>query len=557
MLSPEYLKECISYLMGMVDVINEQMVADIARRIVKTGDLTETARFESEKIIQQNKLLKDLIKDISKYTELTEEEISNIFKNAYTENLETENLRAAIAGKTPLDHEGSAFMGSLLYANIVKTKGVVTNLTKTTAKQAENAFINACNLASMQVSSGAFTYDTAIKNAIKKVAKSGLTVQYPSGHVDKIDVAIRRAVLTGVNQTAAEMNMRYCEEIGTDLVEVTAHAGARPEHAEWQGGVYSLSGKSKGYASLVDATGYGTGPGLCGWNCRHNFYAYYEGSPRTYTKEYLDNLDHETYESKGQTYTNYEAGQKQRAYERAIREEKRYLAGLNSAYNETTSDTLKTSLRAEMESSAVNLKRTEANMKIFCKETKRKVDTTRTQVYAARSPSGKIVGFDKSAAQRAKQIAIKHHKDWLRSIGAENSTLNTLEKYYKGKYNKSEEYLKLFTRSKELSMLKRKHSEYTENQFDKCLKLYDESEKRGFIASSHFMEQFVEREFDKKGKRKFTISEITKLLSCNPKYFDSRNKRTILSDGKNHIVIENNRIVTLRLGRLAKQWKEI
>lgn len=557
MLSPEYLKECISYLMGMVDIINEQMVADIARRIVKTGDLTETARFESEKIIQQNKLLKDLIKDISKYTELTEEEISDIFKNAYTENLETENLRAAIAGKTPLDHEGSAFMGSLLYANIVKTKGVVTNLTKTTVKQAENAFINACNLASMQVSSGAFTYDTAIKNAIKKVAKSGLTVQYPSGHVDKIDVAIRRAVLTGVNQTAAEMNLKYCEEIGTDLVEVTAHAGARPEHAEWQGGVYSLSGKSKGYASLVEATGYGTGPGLCGWNCRHNFYAYYEGSPRTYTKEYLDNLDHETYESKGQTYTNYEAGQKQRAYERVIREEKRYLAGLNSAYNEATSETLKTSLRAEMESSAVNLKRTEANMKIFCKETKRKVDNTRTQVYAARSPSGKIVGFDKSAAQRAKQIAIKHHKDWLRSIGAENSTLNTLEKYYKGKYNKSEEYLKLFTRSKELSMLKRKHSEYTENQFDKCLKLYDESEKRGFIASSHFMEQFVEREFDKKGKRKFTISEITKLLSCNPKYFDSRNKRTILSDGKNHIVIENNRIVTLRLGRLAKQWKEI
>ena len=443
MLSPEYLKECISYLMGMVDIINEQMVADIARRIVKTGDLTETARFESEKIIQQNKLLKDLIKDISKYTELTEEEISDIFKNAYTENLETENLRAAIAGKTPLDHEGSAFMGSLLYANIVKTKGVVTNLTKTTAKQAENAFINACNLASMQVSSGAFTYDTAIKNAIKKVAKSGLTVQYPSGHVDKIDVAIRRAVLTGVNQTAAEMNMRYCEEIGTDLVEVTAHAGARPEHAEWQGGVYSLSGKSKGYASLVDATGYGTGPGLCGWNCRHNFYAYYEGSPRTYTKEHLDILDRETYEFKGQTYTNYEAGQKQRAYERAIRKEKRYLAGLNSAYNEATSETLKTSLRAEMESSAVNLKRTEANMKIFCKETKRKVDTTRTQVYATRSPSGKIVGFDKSAAQRAKQIAIKHHTDWLKSIGANDTALKNLEKYYVAKYNKSEEYIEL------------------------------------------------------------------------------------------------------------------
>ncbi|MDD6918957.1 MAG: hypothetical protein PUI80_04800 [Peptoniphilaceae bacterium] len=95
------------------------------------------------------------------------------------------------------------------------------------------------------------------------------------------------------------------------------------------------------------------------------------------------------------------------------------------------------------------------------------------------------------------------------------------------------------------------------DQLYKCLKLYDESEKRGFISSSNFMEQFIGRQFDKKGKRKFTISEITKLLSCEPKYSDSRNNRIILSNGKNHIVIENNRIVTLRLGRLVQQWKEI
>lgn len=410
MLSPEYLAQCTSYLLGMMDLINEQLVADIARRIVKTGALTESAQFEAEKLTQQNILYKDIVNSISKVSGLTEAEIVRVFEEANFENMESENLRAAIAGKTPIDHASNVAMGNLLSSHIRKTKGVVKNLTRTTASQGQNAFINAVNLANMQVSSGAFTYDFAIKNAIKQVAKSGLTVQYPTGHIDKLDVAVRRAVLTGVNQSSAELNMLYCDEIGTDLVEVTAHSGARPSHANWQGGVYSLSGKSKGYGSFYDITGYGTGEGLCGWNCRHSFYAYYEGTERTYSKEYLDSLDNKTYEYNGETYTNYEAGQKQREYERGIRAEKRYFAGLNSAYNEAKDDTLRQSLKYEMESSAVNLKRKEAELKHFCEATDRRVDTTRTQVHAIKDASGKIVGFDRSAAQRAIDLTIKGDK---------------------------------------------------------------------------------------------------------------------------------------------------
>lgn len=79
--------------------------------------------------------------------------------------------------------------------------------------------------------------------------------------------------------------------MGCDLVEVTAHAGARPEHAEWQGKVYSRSGKSKKYPDLVEVTGYGTGPGLGGWNCRHSMFPFYENiSTRTYNNEELEEL---------------------------------------------------------------------------------------------------------------------------------------------------------------------------------------------------------------------------------------------------------------------------
>ena len=367
MLSPEYLAACVSILLGMMDEINYAVMADIARRLVKTDILTESAEFQTERLLQNGLTLKEIQHTVSNLSNLTESEVRRIFDEANLENMESENLRAAIAGKTPLDHSANTAMANLLAAHIRKTVGDVRNLTRTTASQGQDSFFRACTLANMQVSSGAFTYDFAIKNAIRQVAKEGLKVQYPTGHVDKLDVAVRRAVLTGVNQSAAELNMMYADEIGADLVEVTAHMGARPSHAVWQGGIYSRSGKNSSYPSFIESTGYGTGDGLCGWNCRHSFHAYYEGSPRTYSKEYLENLDKDVYEYRDKTYNNYEACQKQRAYERAIREEKRYLAGLNAAYKETSDQALKTSLRADMESSAVRLKRTEANMKIFCK----------------------------------------------------------------------------------------------------------------------------------------------------------------------------------------------
>ena len=99
------------------------------------------------------------------------------------------------------------------------------------------------------------------KDAIKEAAVQGTEVLYPSQHVDKLDVAVRRAVLTGVNQTAAEMNLQYAKDQGCDYVETTAHEGARPEHAVWQGKVFCLSGTDLKYENFYEATGYGTGPG--------------------------------------------------------------------------------------------------------------------------------------------------------------------------------------------------------------------------------------------------------------------------------------------------------
>ncbi len=145
----------------------------------------------------------------------------------------------------------------------------------TTASQAQQAYIRAATLAEMQIESGAFDYATAIRNAVQSAAQEGAWVSYPSGHRDRLDVAVRRAVLTGVGQTTGQIGLAYAQDMGCDLMEITAHAGARPSHAAWQGKLVSLSGRT-GYLSLRDI-GYNTGPGFKGWNCRHDWFPFFEG----------------------------------------------------------------------------------------------------------------------------------------------------------------------------------------------------------------------------------------------------------------------------------------
>ena len=90
-------------------------------------------------------------------------------------------------------------------------------------------------------------------------------------------LAVRRAVVTGVNATALKLQETLMDEMGCDLVETSAHAGARPSHAVWQGKIFGRSGTHPKYPSLVEGTGYGTGEGLGGWNCRHSIMPFFEG----------------------------------------------------------------------------------------------------------------------------------------------------------------------------------------------------------------------------------------------------------------------------------------
>lgn len=221
-----------------------------------------------------------------------------------------------------------------------------------------------------EVQSGAISYNQAISNAVKQLADSGLkTVDYESGHRDQVDVAARRAVMTGVNA----LNQKYAEQsadyLETDLVEVSAHIGARntgnglENHESWQGGVYRWAekpGDSKGeYKDFVATTGYGQGAGLGGWNCRHTFYPFVEGiSEPTYSQADLDAMKGENrkFVFDGKEYDGYTATQMQRSIERQIRKQMR----LRDAYKAA-------GLKDDETAANIKLRRLNAKYKEFSK----------------------------------------------------------------------------------------------------------------------------------------------------------------------------------------------
>lgn len=392
MLSPDYLDHCTDDILRLYEQLDDDIIRDIVRRLVNTDfEMTQSAVWQAEKLQQAGKIYEDIIREISKQTGKTESELKELFEDAGTETMLYDDSVYRRAGLNPLPVMQSAGMLQTLTAGYKKCGESLHNLTLTTANTSQAAYIQACNRAYMQVTSGAFDYNTAIRKAVEELSKSGAHILYPSGHSDKIDVAVRRSVLTGVSQTCGQLQIMRMDEMECDLVETTAHMGARPTHAVWQGRVFSRSGKGK-YPDFVTSTGYGSGDGLMGWNCRHNFYPFYEGvSNRTYTDDELKKLNEKSVIYNGDKYTDYEASQVQRKMERDIRETKRTLTGIDEARKNAPEEALKKGFSDDFGVQSIRLKQQEAKLSDFLAQTGRAEDRARVQV----------AGFGKSQAQKA------------------------------------------------------------------------------------------------------------------------------------------------------------
>nr|DAL35168.1 MAG TPA_asm: minor capsid protein [Caudoviricetes sp.] len=392
MLAPDYLDHAPDRLVLLFQQVEDDILRDVARRISKMETLTPTANWQLWRYQQTEAVRQDVIKKLARYTGKSEAAIRQLMQEAATRALDAEDQIYYHYNLEPTPFEENATLQALLNAGYQQTAGTFSNLTATTANTVSGQFEAALDRAHLKVSSGAFDYKSAIKGAVDSLADTMKYVTYPTGHQDTLEVAARRAVLTGVNQTAGKLQVARADEMGVTFFATTAHGGARPSHAEWQGKTYHRGGAvdylGKHYPDFESATGYGTGAGLCGWNCRHTFFAVFPelGAPPAWTQESLDALNARDIEYDGKKYTQYEINQMQRARERTVRKYKRRYLAEDAAGADTTQ-------------SAVKLRAARAELADFTAKTGGRVDSARTMVSGfGRSASGKAAWAAKYAA---------------------------------------------------------------------------------------------------------------------------------------------------------------
>lgn len=242
MLSPSYLDSLPDSFVKLFQEVEEQILQDVARRIGKMDAVTPTANWQLWRYQQTEALRNDVVKLLAKYTGKSEAAIRRLLLQAATEAMEREDAIYYHYDMEPTPFEESATLSNLLDAGARQTCGTWQNLTATTANTVTGAFERTLDAAWLKVSTGAFDYKTAVKQAVDSLADDMPMVTYPSGHKDSIEVAARRCILTGVNQTCAKLQLERARQMGVRYVQVTAHGGARPSHAEWQGKIYALNG---------------------------------------------------------------------------------------------------------------------------------------------------------------------------------------------------------------------------------------------------------------------------------------------------------------------------
>ena len=381
MLSPDYLARIAEGSEEIASQLHTYIIRQIIDRMmirIGRGDdylLTSSDRWRIQILQDARYLLEDITAELSKITKRQEKEIKDAMEEAGVKALEYDHKIYEAAGLSPIPLTQSPQLIRLMERNMDATMGEWENYTRTTAEAAQRLFINECDNAYHLVSSGAVSYTQAVKEAVNNVVSGGVIVHYPSGHKDTIETATARAVRTGVAQATGDISIKRMEEMDWDIILVSAHIGARTgdggqnpgNHLWWQGQFYSRTGKDKRFPPFSQ-TGYGTGEGLCGWNCRHSF-----GSGDGVNNPYKDI----------QTADNYKVEQlekRQRTLERRIRKTKREVMGMQEAVDKCKDESVKFEMQLDLDRKSYLLQRQNKAYNEFCKTNDLRTQQERLQI---------------------------------------------------------------------------------------------------------------------------------------------------------------------------------
>ena len=401
MLTPEELLELVETMQPVLDDLNTWITKDLIRRFMARMEgtdlhMTNTDTWQVQLYQEAGGHVAELQREIADFTELAEDEVRRIFEDAGIRAYAADCLVYAAAGLQVAELADNERMLRILQDTYERTNGEIFNFTRTTAQQSQKRLMKALDNAHMKVVTGAQSYTAAVKEAVEELAKGQAEVVYPTGHVDTLETAVLRAVRTGTAQASGNMALQGMIDHDWDIILVSAHLGARygdggpnpGNHHWWQGKFYSRTGATPHLPDFIEATGYGTGEGLSGWNCRHSF-GPGDGVHNPYTA-----FDAE------ENRKAYDLSQKQRQMERAIRKTKRELLGYREAIKNCTDPVTKEALQWEYDKTADKLRKQNAAYKDFCK-------TNGVKQYDDRLHTAK---WNRVEASRAVQAAKRYRK---------------------------------------------------------------------------------------------------------------------------------------------------
>lgn len=423
MLTPEQLQNLPQELTDLYDQLSEFILRDIARRIAKGAEITDTAEYQLYRAKSLGLSTDEIAAKIAEINGSSASEINRLIREAAAQSDEFDRKMLGVDKGAAVPLEENAQLQKLISAQIAETAGKCENLTNTMGfadhdflgrvyyRSMTDMYRQEMDSAHMKVATGATDYMTAIRQACNKLAASGVrTIDYESGRSDRIEVAARRAILTSVAHVTHRISEQNGEELGADGWEMSAHSGSRPSHAVYQGRQYTQEQYERIIKPLISEP-----------NCRHDVFPIILGvSEPVYTEEELQNIDQPPFTYEGRTYTAYEASQQMRKMERAMRKQKDRCIVADAAGDEEAFAT-----------ASIRLNRQKYIYEDFCKAADSYTEYERTYV----------TGFNRSIAARSGVAAIKKEYKLIAST-LDKSAVPSIDDFKKMLYN-SDEYKQL------------------------------------------------------------------------------------------------------------------
>lgn len=532
----EYKEQLSRKIADNYSELEERIMQDIIRRIQKTGKITSTADWQINRLRilgYSSENIENMIKDaLSKsYPEMFElydkvidwEYVRNkdIYEQVnaefipFEENEELQQITDTLIKQSGADLENiTQSLG--FYLDYGNGNRVMTPLSQVYGKYLDAACLD--------IVSGAFDYNSVLRRVVTQLTNSGLrTIDYASGYSSRVEVAARRAVMTGISQLTGRISETNAEKLGTEHFEVAWHSGARPTHAEWQGKVWTKQ-------QLTKVCGLGSVTGLLGANCYHEYYPFIPGiSERNWTDEWLkeqDRKENTPKEFRGKEYTVYEAKQRQRQMETAMRAQRQKVQLLKAGGADPDDVML---ARCKYQGQLDEYAR-------FSKQMGLKQE--RERIYL--DVRGRVATNTKkqNAQYSAEMIknADKDSKQYYRYKNIIGDSVGSLADFRQMKYNNIEKFGIIKKKVDTYSEIDKK--EWSSEFKQKSKEAYVRFEKEGIYMSVHALSRLSR--LNKPGVPEVTEKELIELIHGSPKYREGENK-LIYFDAERQLVAVKNK----------------